>query len=265
MDYLRGEIPVNSKVVLTTWINKIAYFLSYSADNEELIYIKDPTSSNIIVATMNGYNKGISLKVDIPTGLNSWVGATKVVGKYWASLTKQEGLFPSNTQIQPWRYPLTDVVYSFQQTGSVVNWKIQLATVSSITSGIRLVPLKLYPLKTCKETVLTIEETMDNEQKAAAGTTVPKYFTTLEGCNDGVFYTYCPAGTNCGSTCRSPCSDMSETCTLDKSSNTYSCIGRPIETDLTPVTIAVFVIAVIIISVVLFTGIWQVGTPTYNF
>ena len=126
MDYLRGEVQVGSQIILSTWIKEVAYFLTYSASEQELVFINNPTDDNLVVATMNGFGAGVSFKIDNPANLNSWIGATNVSGRYWATLTPQEGLAFTNDQFQPWDFPLTGVNYAFQQAGFTVNWRIML-------------------------------------------------------------------------------------------------------------------------------------------
>ena len=273
MDYLRGEVQLDSQVVLTTWIQKTAYFLTYSATDQELVFITNPTDNNMVVATMENFGSGaVSFQIDNPTNLNSWIGATNVSGRYWATLTNKEGLSFTNNQFQPWEFPLTGVNYAFQQAGFTVNWRIMLedssgmTTDSRIESGIRVVPLELYPMGKCTETTLTIDETISNEQKAAAGTDIPNYFTTLGDCNDNLFYQYCDTGTQCGPNCKSPCSLATDVCTLDKLNMTYGCVNpNPGSGGLSPVFIAVIILAVLVVLMVIFFGLWQPEMSYYNF
>ena len=55
MDYLRGETATNSKIILSTWIDTVAYFLTYSATDQELIFISNPVDDNIVIADLNSF------------------------------------------------------------------------------------------------------------------------------------------------------------------------------------------------------------------
>ena len=274
MDYLRGEIPVGTQLILSTWINKVAYFLSYSASEQELVFVTNPTSSNIVVATMSSFGpNAVSLKINNPTGLDTWIGATNVSGSYWANLTDQQGLSYTNNQFQPWAFPLTGVTYSFQQAGFTLNWRVTLESTTGmpvnerLTSGIRVVPLEVFPLGSCTQTTLTTAEVIKNEQDAANSEKVQEYFTTSGDCSDGFFYMYCPTGTDCGTTCKSPCLLANEVCTFDGTNNTFSCVNiKPGGSDLTPLAIAIAILVIIIIIGLIWFGLLQIDSsnPYYQ-
>ena len=270
MDYLRGEVPSGTQIIISTWIRGVAYFLTYSSTDQELIFINNPTSGNIVVATVESFGpNSIALRIDNPKNLDSWIGATNVSGAYFANLTAKEGLSYSNNQFQPWAFPLTGVTYSFQQAGFTVNWRITLmdSTSERITSGIRVVPLDVFPLPGCVATMLTTAEAISNEQMAAMGNTVTEYFTTSGDCNNGFFYDYCPTGVDCGSLCNSPCSLASEVCTLDLANSTYSCVNpNPSGSNGTGAAIALTILVVIIIIAVVWLGLVQISSddPFYR-
>lgn len=268
MDYLRGETATNSKIILSTWIDTVAYFLTYSATDQELIFISNPVDDNIVIADLNSFGTDtVSLEIIQPSNLNSWIGATNVSGRYWATLTKQEGLTYTNNQFQPWTFPLTGVNYAFQQAGFTVNWRIILDASSTagerIVSGIRVVPFVVYPLGGCTKTLLTISEIVKNEQDAAMSGKVQQYFTDSLDCNDGLFYDYCPTGTDCGTNCKSPCSLATDACNLDKTNDTFSCSNiNPGGSGLTPVGIGLAVFVALIVIVVIWLGLLQLNSST---
>jgi len=274
MDYLRGEVPSGTQIILSTWIKEVAYFLTYSATDQELIFINNPTSGNIVVATVESFGpNAVALRIDNPKNLNSWIGATNVSGVYFANLTSKEGLSYTNNQFQPWAFPLTGITYSFQQAGFTVNWRVTLmesdgtTTNERLVSGIRVVPLDVFPLPGCATTTLTTTEAINNEQMASMNKTVTEYFTTSGDCNDGFFYDYCPTGVNCGSMCKSPCSLASEVCTLDLTNSTYSCVNtNPSGSSSTGAAIALVVLVVIIIIALVWLGLVQISSddPFYR-
>ena len=244
-------------------------------------------TSSINLALLTAQQSGASFAIQTNDTNGDYIGA--------AATSNQAILTSTLTAVQPvnpnynlWGVFLTGIPYSITgPNGSPLVWQmptitslsgdqqyngpndvvVDYSTLVNFSGGIYAIPSEIFVTGACTTGYNSINDVVTYDQAWNAGSVSGNtFFTTFQDCQNNYRYTYCPAGVNCGNTCKGPCptgGTIVTQCLINQTTgNSYLCKPPP---DTSPLwTRPIFWIALIVLIVVilLLIGlvIWRVNS-----